>query len=461
MTKKPLSSAFATPRAQLSIVEHALCPLDSRVSLKPGFIFKTGYTYSDPHRNRRRAKVRVGCVDGLSSTDELYLWGLIGLALSQKDASPDFFATPYWILRQLGRVSSTKKGSSAFELFRASIRRLAGVRYENSAFYDPIRSEHRQVSFGFLNYSLPANNDSARAWRFAWDPIFWELCQANRGSLKFDMELYSELSPAARRMYLLLKKLFWRNPATSELDVRQLAVDVLGFSDSIPMFKIREKMERVVLELLEAEIVVLDAAQKSLKDCFSKRGTGDYRLKLSRGSAFDRAGELGSGKPEDSPLYDPLAAIGFDRSAIVRLLKAYKPKLLQTWADITLAAVDKGRIEQSPQAFFTYYIKRAAKKEATPPDWWLEYERNQRRAEDEQQRAKAGVMPETSPETFESYMATEARDVFESVMQRLLKDLVGKGRTNREAEELARQHATIHVQNKYRQKQKEQGIAGF
>jgi hypothetical protein len=85
-----------------------------------------------------------------------------------------------------------------FELFRASIRRLAGVRYENSAFYDPIRSEHRQVSFGFLNYSLPAKNDSARAWRFAWDPIFWELCQANRGSLKFDMELYSELSPAAK-----------------------------------------------------------------------------------------------------------------------------------------------------------------------------------------------------------------------------------------------------------------------
>lgn len=69
---------------------------------------------------------------------------------------------------------------------------------------------------------------------------------------------------------------------------------------------------------------------------------------------------LGSSKPEDSPLYDSLAAIGFDCSAIVRLLNAYKPRLLQTWADITLAAVEKGRIEQSPQAFFTYYIKRMA-----------------------------------------------------------------------------------------------------
>ena len=106
-------------------------------------------------------------------------------------------------------------------------------------------------------------------------------------------------------------------------------------------------------------------------------------------------------------------------------------------------------------------FKRAAKKEATPPDWWLEYERKQRRAEEEQQRAKASLMPEASHETFEGYMATEARDVFESVMQRLLKDLVSKGRTNREAEELARHHATSHVQNKYRQKQKEQGITGF
>ena len=71
------------------------------------------------------------------------------------------------------------------------------------------------------------------------------------------------------------------------------------------------------------------------------------------------------------------------------------------------------------------------------------------------------LMPEAAQETFEGYMATEAREVFESVMQRLLKDLVSKGRTNREAEELARRHATIHVQNKYRQKQKEQGITGF
>ena len=64
---------------------------------------------------------------------------------------------------------------------------------QSDAFYDPIRGEHRAVSFGFLNYSLPLGEESSRAWRFAWDPIFFELAQATGGALSFDLTLYRQL----------------------------------------------------------------------------------------------------------------------------------------------------------------------------------------------------------------------------------------------------------------------------
>ncbi len=62
-----------------------------------------------------KGKVQIGCVDGLIPSDELYLWGILGLALAGKDPSNEFYATPYWILRQLGRVSATKKGSKGVQ----------------------------------------------------------------------------------------------------------------------------------------------------------------------------------------------------------------------------------------------------------------------------------------------------------------------------------------------------------
>ncbi|MBX3416733.1 MAG: hypothetical protein KF851_03950 [Pirellulaceae bacterium] len=74
--------------------------------------------------------------------------GILGLALAGREPSNDFYSTPYWILRHLGRITPTKKGSREFQLFRDSLQRLAGVRYHSTAFYDPLRGEHREVSFG-------------------------------------------------------------------------------------------------------------------------------------------------------------------------------------------------------------------------------------------------------------------------------------------------------------------------
>jgi len=105
-------------------------------------------------------------------SDELYLWGLLALTLLQPKPEPELFATPHWCLRQLGVINQTnKRGGRQYKQFAEAIRRLSAVTYMNDGFYDPIREEHRRVSFRFFSYSLPVDIQSSRAWRIAWDPM--------------------------------------------------------------------------------------------------------------------------------------------------------------------------------------------------------------------------------------------------------------------------------------------------
>ncbi|MCA9078025.1 MAG: hypothetical protein KDA93_23550 [Planctomycetaceae bacterium] len=387
----------------------------------------------------------------MTAADELYLWGLIGLALSQPEPKSEFMATPYWILRQLGIIDTQKKGGFEFEQFRQGIRRLAGTRYENTAFYDPVRGEHRDVSFGFLNYSLPSEKASSRAWHFAWDAIFFDLCRANRGSMRFDMGTYRELSPAARRLYLLLKKIFWRNDHSPAMEIRHLGIDVLGFSPSLETKSIKRKLGRCVEELLDHQIVQMGLGQSRVQDCFAKRQKGLHMLQLYRGDGFDRQSVSRTSSVEDSPLYDPLVSIGFDKGTIARLLQKHPVKLIEQWADITLAAQERGLIQTSPPAYFQYYIQKAAKRETTPPDWWHDLQKQQRQAEWEQERAKQTIQTEDREQVeFDEYLKTEVKDAFERVMQKLSRELMEAGKDDREAREIAAYQTRLHFLNKYR-----------
>jgi dienelactone hydrolase len=216
---------------QLSLVEHALCPLNTDVSLRPNMIHSAAYFFTDKQGARRKASARVVCPDGLSAFDELYLWGLLALTFSQPEPAIEFTATPHYCLRQLGLIDHTlHRGGKTYKLFRGGIERLSAVTYQNDNFYDPLRGEHCQVSFGFFSYRLPLSKDSSRAWRFYWDPLFFEICQATRSALAFDLGVYRQLDNASRRLYLLLKKMFWRRTNSLRFDVRHLAVNVLGFA---------------------------------------------------------------------------------------------------------------------------------------------------------------------------------------------------------------------------------------
>ena len=128
---------------QLSLVEHALCPLDSRASLRDNLRHESEYRYTDAKGRIQTARVCVHSPAGLSPGDEFYLWGLLALTFSQPEPSLEFQATPHFCLRKLGLIAADSKGGKSYRLFRDALRRLSAVRYQNERFYDPIRGEHR------------------------------------------------------------------------------------------------------------------------------------------------------------------------------------------------------------------------------------------------------------------------------------------------------------------------------
>jgi len=381
---------------QLTLVEHALCPLDSRVALRENLRHESEYRYVDADGHRQTAQVVVHCPAGLSSGDEFYLWGLLALTFAQTEPRAEFQATPHFCLRRLGLISAESKGGKSYRLFREALKRLSAVRYQNERFYDPIRREHRAVSFGLLSYSLPLDADSSRAWRIVWDPLLFEYCQATASQLQFDLETYRSLDHASRRLFLLLSKVFWRRRLSPHFDVRHLAVNVLGFSDTLATRTLKAKVHRCAKVLRNHEILASTPDSDGM--AVRKQGTGRYRTQFGRGAYFDR--RRASRKPpaaEDSPLYDPLCAVGFDPAAIGRILARFPVEQIQLWTDVTLAALEhKGPafFRRSPPAFFMDNIQHAARGNRTPPDWfWALRRQEQQRRTAQARRMRSRRQP--------------------------------------------------------------------
>ncbi len=382
------SSPLTEGTAQLSLVEHALCPLDGRTSLRENYRYETEYRYADSDGFRQTAKVVVHSPAGLSATDEFYLWGLMALTFAQAEPRIEFQATPHFCLRRLGVISTDSKGGKNYRLFRESLRRLSGVRYQNDRFYDPIRREHRQVSFGLLSYSLPMELESTRAWRILWDPLFFEYVQAMASQLSFDLETYRSLDPASRRLFLLLSKVFWRSAVSPHFELRHLAVDVLGFSPTLATRTLKAKVARCAKVLENHE--VLPKSPGNANRTIRKQYKGQYRAQFMRGPHYDKSrDQKKNGRIEDSPLLDPLQAIGFDLASVRRILRRFSSKQIQLWADVTLAAMEsKGPsfFRRSPQAFFMDNIKNATEGRRTPPDWFWELRQQEQRQRAERAR---------------------------------------------------------------------------
>lgn len=358
---------------QLTLVEHSLCPLDPRASLRPHLTHRCRYRYVDPTEGPSTAQVVVSSPRGLAARDEFYLWGLLGITFAQQDPSADLYVTPHYCLRQLGIIEGESKGGESYRLFREALRRLAAVHYENDRFYDPVRREHREVGFGFLSYSLPANPESNRAWRIVWDPLFFEICRASGSGLGFDLVSYRELDPASRRLLLILQKVFWRRRESPRFDLRHLGTNVLGYSESLDARTLRMKLKRSARTLADAGFILPDGAGGHA--WFSTSRQDRIIVQFQRGPSLDRAKTFGRTiSTANSPLHDPLIAIGFENQQVQRILSRYPARQIQLWSDVTLAALEhKGErfFRRSPQAFFMDNIKNASKGERTCPDWFL------------------------------------------------------------------------------------------
>lgn len=384
--------------SQLSLVEHALCPLDSRTSLIKNQTYSAAYYYYTASEGRKQANARIVCPLGLSATDEIYLWGLLALTLQQPVVDPELVATPHWCLRKLGLIgTANRKGGRQYEQFFQAIRRLSTVKYLNDSFYDPIRKEHRRVSFGFLSYSLPTNLASPRAWSFAWDPIFFKMVQAVAGSLRFDLGVYRDLDPASRRLFLFLSKVLTRREHIKAIQLEHLAVNLLGFSSQLETANMKSKVTKCLKKLL-AEKILSDAE-------VYKTSPGKFFVRLSRGPYFDRQTPRCTViSPENSPMFDSLLTIGFDEPAAARLIKRFPRRVLSEWIDITQAAMEhfgNSHFRKSPMAYLVDSVTKAAAGNRTAPDWWHDMRRTENRSQN---------------------ISDEARDLFAKVRQEVFGD---------------------------------------
>ena len=326
--------------AQLSILETALWPVQG--GKRNSLTFDTQYKYS-VDKKQQQAQVSVYAPLGLESIDEYILWGLLGMSLSHKQPDPTFLATPYWIIKNLGMSI----GGSQYTQLRASLERLALVAYQNTAFYNPVTQEHERVTFHFFSCFLPtrdrgASVDNERSWRIEWSPTFFKMCQATGGTLLFDLDLYRELTPAARRLFLKLKDRFWRTKRVF-MNVDDLTINGLGLSPDRPLKKRKFDLGLCIQELIDHGVIELGKGQSHVKDLFIKRGKGLYVVQFFEGPYFRRPlSQRKQGAKEsiiDDPLFQPLKNIGVDEAGIRRLFKECSRGVLQRWIKITDVAM--------------------------------------------------------------------------------------------------------------------------
>lgn len=373
--------------SQLTLAEHALCPLDARSSLGRSGEHTATFRYSDRYGKRQTATAQVFCPLGMSAKDELILWGLLAITLANPDSEGELHATRHYCMRRLGLIDSNRRGGRQYQDFSKAIARIAAIRYQCDAFYDPIRSEHRRMGFGFFSYSLPLDDDSVRAWRFTWDPLFFEIVQASGGYLRFDLATYERLDVASRRLFLLLCKLFYRRRKTPRLNVRDVAEQVIGVAPTVSLRHQKAKVISSIQKLRRLEIV---------RDARIRRvSKGRFELTMHRGAFFGRP------IPEalvNSPLMEALIDLGMEQRDASRLIRRFTQKRVRLWLDITLAAQERrgaSFFKVNPVAYLIDNLKHAANGNRMPPDWWQELQRAEERAawKSISQRSEGSIEP--------------------------------------------------------------------
>lgn len=376
--------------AQLSMLESALWPLQG--GKLPTATFETAYKFTASGA-QREASVRVFAPLGLQSSDEYVLWGLLGTTLTRPEKDTALVATPYWLLRQLGMAC----GGTEYDQLRAALERLAMTAYQNTGFYNPVSQQHERITLRFFSSYLPTKGrggavDTERAWRIEWDAHFLEMCRSTGGTLLFDLDLYRELSPASRRLFLKIKDRFWRSNRVF-MNVDDLTINGLGFSAERPLKKRKYDLHNCLRELLQHQVIELGPDHSDSSDLFVKRSKGCYVVVFHAGEYFRQAVSKRAQRQPNAittdPLFEPLKQIGIDEQGIRRLLTHHSRAQLQKWIRITDAAM-----HENPSGFPGFKVSPAAflidgiNNQRMPPDWIHDHEKRVRQQQWERERAE-------------------------------------------------------------------------
>lgn len=396
--------------AQLSILETALWPLQAGTLISPKF--ETSYAFTRRNeRERQIATVTVRSSLGLRPSDEYVLWGLLGATLSHPNPDPLLLATPYWMLKRLGLAV----GGSQYGELRNSLLRLATTSYQNTAFYNPETQEHEYAAFQFLSILLPTVGgvgetvDNERCWRIEWNSVFLRFCRATGGNLLFDLDLYRQLTPPSRRLFLKLKDRFWRSKRVY-LNVDDLTVNGLGFSPGRPLKKRKYDLVRCLRELLAHQVISLGRGQTDPQELFFKHAKGLYVVAFYEGAYFRQPLAERTTRQKnaifDDPLFEPLQKIGVDAAAIERIFRKHPRGLIQRWVKITDAAMhEKPRgfpgFKVSPAAFLIDGIEH----QRLPPDWMHAHEKRRERRQWEQEHAAVTAPEQKLRHEYEAHRA--------------------------------------------------------
>lgn len=341
--------------SQVSLVETALSPLD----YQPGTPLRhvSEFVYYDADRHRRTGQVTVKAPGGLSPTDELVLYGMLAITFADPRPMPELTATPHYLSRQLGLPI----GGDHSRRLRESVHRLSEVIYRNSAWWDRQRGQHRDVGFHFLSHDLPAAGESRgddqdrEPWTILWDPLFFRLMDTCRGFVWFDFDTYRALrNPAARRGYLLLRKIFHHRETTPRFDMCAFATQQLGYAPGLEPKSIRQKLKSIIATWQEQGIVDPDADPDSF---FDRQGPGQWTLTLRRGPGFATPSQrpsLPAPRGADHPSYEILSQLELPHREIAAIQNRYRDNLVYVVraAQICRSHLTKsGGLEQARELF--------------------------------------------------------------------------------------------------------------
>ena len=383
---KHTSKRILSGVGQLTLVEHALCPIDARQSIGRKLNHETTFQFTNKNRKRCTGHVRVLCPLGLTPDDELLVWGLLALTLAETSSDGELYATRHYLMRHLGLIDpGSRRGGRQYTDFTLAIDRIAAVQYFNDSFYDPIRGEHVKANFGFFSYILPADVESSRAWRIVWDPVFFQYASAARGALRFDFEICRNLNAPSRRLYLFASKLLHGCQVTHPVDVRELAVNVLGYDDALSQSQLNARVRESLQRLVEFGILSRDLTR------LYKRAKSRYAVVMAKGKTLRRRRSLIA---IESPLLEPLGELGFEPADAGKLIERFDIRLLREWIDITMAAKEHYGLrffKKSPAAYLRFNLNLAAEGKTGPPDWWHDMRRKSANAQAKRARKRTST----------------------------------------------------------------------